>query len=116
MTDIKKKALVVIPRMPYPLNSGGRIAIYDAVKLLSKKYELAIVIIDDKKSNEQYIENLKTFSDDIHFFSAGKLSFIFHALIGLLKGKPLQVGYFYFKEVQKLIDELSLSCDFFFRL
>jgi glycosyltransferase involved in cell wall biosynthesis len=114
MTDIKKKALVVIPRMPYPLNSGGRIAIYDAVKLLSKKYELAIVIIDDKKSNEQYIENLKTFSDDIHFFSAGKLSFIFHALIGLLKGKPLQVGYFYFKEVQKLIDELSLSCDFFF--
>lgn len=109
-----KKGLVVIPRMPYPLNSGGRIAIYDALSLLAKKYKLVIIIIDDKKSNKDYIKELSPFSNEIYFFSANKFRFYFNTVIGLLKGNPLQVSYFYFKRVQNIVDEFSLSCDFFY--
>ncbi len=44
---MKKRGLVTIPRLPFPLNSGGKIAIYDTIKSLSKKYELVIIIIYD---------------------------------------------------------------------
>jgi glycosyltransferase involved in cell wall biosynthesis len=109
----KKKGIIVIPRMPYPLNSGGRIAIYDCLKQLSEKYDLVIIIIDDDENNQQYLNHLSQFSDTIYFFSFKKYYCLFNALIGFVKGKPLQVGYFCFKKIQKLIDELSLSCDFF---
>ncbi|MDB5002311.1 MAG: glycosyl transferase group 1 [Mucilaginibacter sp.] len=109
----RKKGLIVIPRMPYPLNSGGRIAIYDSLEQLSQKYELVIIIIDDDRNNQQYLNHLSRFSNSVHFCSFNKCHFFFNTLLGLVKGKPLQVGYFYFRKVQKIINESSLSCDFF---
>lgn len=111
---MKKRGLITIPRMPFPLNSGGRIAIYDAIKSLSKKYELVIIIIDDNETNKQYLNELSKFSKEIHFFSRNRFWFVINALKGLLQGNPLQVGYFYFKDVQILVNKLSKNCDFFF--
>ncbi len=113
-TESKKRALVVIPRMPFPLNSGGKIAIYDAIKLLSKKYSLTLIIIDDQKTNIKYLDEMRQFSDSLHFFSKNRVWFFINAILGLIKGKPLQVGYFYFSEVQELVNRLSLTSDFFF--
>ena len=50
----KLRILIVVPRTPYPLNSGGRIAIYDTIKMLSKKYSITLVIIDDNIKNKKY--------------------------------------------------------------
>lgn len=110
--DIKRpKLLLTIPRIPFPLNSGGRIAIYDTIKLLSQKHDLIIVIIDDNENNRQYLPHLQAFSSEIYFFSKSKIRFIVNALWGLVRGKPLQVGYFYFRDIQKLVDKLYLKCD-----
>jgi glycosyltransferase involved in cell wall biosynthesis len=110
----RKRLLIVIPRIPYPLNSGGRIAIYDTIKMLSIKYELVLIIVDDDKSNIKYLEIFRQYSTEIHFFSKSKIYFVVNALKGLLFGMPLQVGYFYFKEVQQLVDSISKSCDYYF--
>ena len=93
------KLLIPIPRMPFPLNSGGRIAIYDTLKILSKKYKLTIIIIDDNKKNIEFIDEIKKFSNNVFFFSKSKLRCIIDAFVGLVFGKPLQVGYFYIKDV-----------------
>lgn len=111
---MRKKILITIPRMPYPLNSGGRIAIYDALNALSKNYILTIVIIDDNKNNIIYIDEIKKFSDNVYFFTKNRFRFILNSLFGLFYGRPLQVGYFYFKEYQKIIDDLSRTHDFFY--
>lgn len=100
--------------MPFPLNSGGRIAIYDALNMLSRKYTLVLVIIDDDKRNEKYLRELKLISEEIYFFSHSKFQCILHSLLGLIKGKPLQVGYFYFNRIQKQVNEIALSCDCFY--
>ena len=107
------KLLIPIPRMPFPLNSGGRIAIYDTLKILCKKYELTIIIIDDNNKNIEFIDEIKKFSNSVFFFSKSKLGCYVNAFIGLVFGNPLQVGYFYSKDVQNLIDKLSLSHDLF---
>jgi hypothetical protein len=111
---MRKKILITIPRMPYPLNSGGRIAIYDALNALSKNYILTIVIIDDNKNNIIYIDEIKKISDNVYFFTKNRFRFILNSFFGLFYGRPLQVGYFYFKEYQKIIDDLSRTHDFFY--
>uniref|UniRef100_UPI0040471732 glycosyltransferase n=1 Tax=Bacteroidota TaxID=976 RepID=UPI0040471732 len=111
---MKKRGLVTIPRLPFPLNSGGKIAIYDTIKSLSKKYELVIIIIDDNEKNKEYLDEIGKFSKEIYFFSKKRHVFIFNALRGVFHGKPLQVGYFYFNDVQNLVNKISKGCDFFF--
>jgi glycosyltransferase involved in cell wall biosynthesis len=106
--------LITVPRLPFPLNSGGRIAIYNTIRSLSKYHKLTLVIIDDDKRNIQYIDELRVFSDSIFFFGKSKFSCYFNSLCGLFSRKPLQVGYFYFKDVQKLINEIHQSHDLFF--
>lgn len=110
----KRRILVTIPRIPFPLNSGGRIAIYDTLKMLSNNYILTIIIIDDNKDNKKYLKEMSKFSDDIHFFTKPKIVFIFNSIWGLILGKPLQVGYFYFKSVQNKINQLAKKHDMFF--
>jgi glycosyltransferase involved in cell wall biosynthesis len=109
----KKKLLIIVPRLPYPLNSGGRIAIFDTIKSFSVRYELVLVIVDDDKDNYKYINVFREFSNEIHFFTKKKRYFIINAIKGLLQGKPLQVGYFYFQELQLLIDSIEPTCDYF---
>lgn len=106
--------LITVPRLPFPLNSGGRIAIYNTIRSLSKYHKLTLVIIDDDKRNIQYIDELRVFSDSIYFFGKSKISCYFNSICGLFSRKPLQVGYFYFKDVQKLINEIHQSHDLFF--
>jgi glycosyltransferase involved in cell wall biosynthesis len=110
----KKRLLIVVPRIPFPLNSGGRLAIYDTIESLSTNFELVLIFIDDDKKNLKSVNHFSKFSNEIHFFSKSRNYFFINSLKGLLKGRPLQVGYFYFREVQTLIDTLVPTCDFFF--
>ena len=109
----RAKILITIPRMPFPLNSGGRIAIYDTLKILSKKYKLTLVIIDDNSNNIIHLKEMNKFTDEVYFFTKSKFKFYINSLFGLISGKPLQVGYFYFNEVQKVVNDLSLNHDLF---
>jgi hypothetical protein len=111
---MRKKILITIPRIPYPLNSGGRIAIYEVLNTLSKYYILTIIIIDDNKSNIVYINEIKKFSDNVYFLTKHRFRFILNSLWGLLFGLPLQVGYFYFREYQQIINNLSKTHDYFY--
>jgi glycosyltransferase involved in cell wall biosynthesis len=111
---MRKRILITIPRVPYPLNSGGRIAIYYALETLAKHYLLTIVIIDDDKSNIIYVNEMNKFSDNVYFFTKKRIRFILSAFRGLIYLRPLQVGYFYFNEYQIFIDKLAKGHDFFY--
>ncbi len=106
--------MITVPRMPYPLNSGGRIAIYDSLKILSIKYDLTLIIIDDNNYNRIYISELKKYVGEIYFFGKSKLTCYKNAILGLFKKLPLQVGYFYFNDVQNLINNIYKNHDLFF--
>lgn len=110
----RKKILITIPRIPFPLNSGGRIAIYDTLKMLSNNFDLTLIIIDDNSKNIKYLYEMNKFSKNIHFFTKHRFRFILNSFFGLINGKPLQVGYFYFKEVQNKINYMAKSHDLFY--
>lgn len=97
--------------MPYPLNSGGRIAIFETIKSLSKNYKLTLIIIDDNKKNIIYVEELEKYANKVYFFSKSKIYFYVNSLIGFFKGYPLQVGYFYFSHIQRIVNEEAKTHD-----
>ena len=85
----RKKILITIPRIPFPLNSGGRIAIYDTLKMLSNNFDLTLIIIDDNSKNIKYLYEMNKFSKNIHFFTKHRFRFILNSFFGLINGKPL---------------------------
>jgi glycosyltransferase involved in cell wall biosynthesis len=111
--SIKKNILAVVARMPYPFNSGGRIATHDVLLMLSKNYNITLIIIDDNHKNIEYLDFLKNITNDIYFVGLNKYYCLFNAVKYFFTGIPLQVGYFYSKKTQYLINELSKNSDLF---
>jgi hypothetical protein len=98
------RGLIIIPRFPYPINSGGRLAIYNTLVSISSIYDIDLIIIDDNKKNIILTPKLNNISKNIKFYGHSKYRHIINAFIGLIKGYPLQVGYFYFKKIQHYVD------------
>jgi glycosyltransferase involved in cell wall biosynthesis len=109
---MRKRGLLIIPRTPFPVNSGGRMAIFNTIKSLSEEFDLDLIIIDDVISNDKYLIEFSKYSKNIKFFGHKKHLHIMQAFRGFLKGLPLQVGYFHFYKVQKYIDSIIHNYDF----
>jgi len=101
-------------RIPYPLIGGDRIRIYNTAKMLSANYGVDLVFINEGKVRQDYIEKLKEVFNQVTFFSYSSLRPRWNALKGLFLRGPLQVHYYYFKEIQKWIDKNYGSYDLLF--
>jgi len=103
-----KKVLVLCSRPPYPLNSGGQIRMFNNIKMLSKKYIVDLLYINNDNSRPESLLEMKKYCRNVHSFEFKKYKFIRNTLLGLFRNsKPLQVNYYYFKEMQNWIDKNS---------
>jgi len=101
-------------RIPYPLIGGDRIRIYNTAKILSANYRVDLVFINEGKVRQDYIEKLKEVFNGVTFFSYSSLRPKWNALKGLFLREPLQVHYYYFKEIQMWIDKNCGNYDLLF--
>jgi len=111
---LMKKILVLYSRIPYPLIGGDRIRIYNTAKTLSRNYEVDLVCISEGRIESEYVERLKEVFNEVTYFSYHPLRFKWNALKGLFLKKPLQVSYYYFKEIQRWINEKYRGYDLIF--
>jgi len=109
-----KKILVLYSRIPYPLIGGDRIRIYNTAKILSRGYKVDLLCINEGKIKNEYIEKLKEVFNEVIYFSYHPLRFKWNAFKGLFLRKPLQVSYYYFKEVQRWINKRYRNYDLIF--
>jgi len=109
-----KKILMLCSRIPYPLIGGDRIRIYNTAKILSKQYKVDLVCISEGRVESEYEERLKEVFNEVTFFSYHPLRFKWNAFKGLFLKKPLQVSYYYFKEIQGWINEKCRGYDLIF--
>ena len=101
-----RKILVISSKAPYPLyRGGGAIRTYQMIKSLSKCCDIDLLYITDDKDVISINEGVKTFCNNIIPFYKSKKSHYWNVLKGLFVNRlPLQVNYFYFKDIQKWID------------
>ena len=100
------KILMLIPRVPYPLDKGDKLRAFHHIKSLSKNHEIILCALNDSKLHIKAIVSLKPFCKSIHFINISFLRKSFNILLAFFSGKPLQVGYFYNKKAQKEINKI----------
>jgi len=99
-----KKILILSTRLPYPLLGGDRIRINNFCKALAQQHRVDLLVISEGKVEQEHINNLKKLGIGVTVFSFSSIRCKINALKGMVTKIPLQVSYYYFKEVQQWID------------
>jgi len=102
------RLLVLLSRVPYPIEKGDKLRAYHQIKYLSKKNEIILCALNDIKPDQSAIEALEPYCKEIHVYNISKFCILLNIFKAFFRGKPLQIGYFYSKWVQKKIDNVIL--------
>ena len=100
------KLFVVLSRVPYPLEKGDKLRIFNQLKVLSKRHEIYLFALNDIVLDKNALSVLTSFCKEVHIFQLSKLSIAWNLLRFFFTKKPLQCGYFYSKSAQQNIDSL----------
>lgn len=100
------KIIVVLPRFPYPLEKGDKLRAYHQLRTLSRTHELYLVTLAEVLPTEEELAQVRPFCKEIHVVKLSFLSKCWNIFCAFFKGLPIQCGYFYKKEAQKVIQEL----------
>ncbi|MCE3280551.1 MAG: glycosyltransferase [Bacteroidetes bacterium] len=100
------KILVILSRVPYPLEKGDKLRAFNQIRELSKKHQIILFALNDGKLDNTAIEELKKYCVAISVMPLPKQTVIKNLARSFFSGLPMQVGYFYFQKAQNKIDEL----------
>ncbi|MCF8297402.1 MAG: glycosyltransferase [Saprospiraceae bacterium] len=100
------KILVLLPRVPYPLEKGDKLRAFHQVKQLSKNNEIILCALNDSKLHIDAIVKLKPFCESIYFINISLCRRLVNIVKALFNGNPLQIGYFYNNKAQRRIDSI----------
>ncbi|HRG37402.1 MAG TPA: glycosyltransferase [Bacteroidia bacterium] len=100
------KIFIILSRVPYPLEKGDKLRAFNQIKELSKNNEVYLFALNDLNSNQQAIAELLKYCKEVTVFRLTKLTIVLNLIRTLFDGKPFQVGYFYSKKAQVVIDTL----------
>ncbi|MFC2111043.1 glycosyltransferase [Bacteroidota bacterium] len=100
------KILVLLPRVPYPLEKGDKLRAFHQIKQLSKNNTIILCALNDSKLHIDAIVKLKPFCESIHFINISFLRRSLNIIKALFNGNPLQIGYFYNSKAKKKIDKI----------
>lgn len=106
------KVLFIASRLPCPPIGGDRLKNYNLIKILSKHYDVYLVVISEEKPTKETEEFISKYCKEYKIFVKPRYRFYLNTLRSLFNGLPLQVNYYYFKDVQDCIDKISKSVDF----
>ncbi len=98
------KLVVILSRVPYPLEKGDKLRAFHQLKELSKRHEIVLCCLNDgKKPSPETLEVLRSIASETHIFQLNKIRIFANLLFGLLSSKPFQVLYFYQRKAHKQI-------------
>ncbi len=98
------KLLIITSRIPWPLEKGDKLRMYHQLRLLSKEHEIILCALNDTKMNAEADTELRKFCKHIHYIHFSKPVLAMNLLRTLFGKLPFQVGYFWHRKAQKLVD------------
>ena len=99
------KLLVLLSRIPYPLDKGDKLRAYYQLKQLSRDFEIKVVALDDSNSSERDQEKLRN-EFDIQFVKLSKTVIYLKMFRALFSDKPFQVHYFFQRSANLKVKEI----------
>ena len=107
----KPRLLWILSRLPYPPVGGDRKKSLNQLRILAKYMSIHLVVVTDERSTKRSLGILGKYVDSIDVYRKRKFQCVAKAFWWFVRGWPLQVGYYYFGDVARRIDELIGEAD-----
>jgi len=111
---LKRRILFLTSRLPYPPIGGDRLKNYWLLKILSKHFKVHLVSIAEEDIPKGFYDWADEIGITYKIFRKRKMDCYFNAFKGLFNNLPLQVNYYYFKDVQEYVDSIYKEYDLLF--
>ena len=111
---LNKKILFLTSRLPYPPIGGDRLKNFWLLKILSKKHKVHLVSIVDNELPVEFSKWAEGLGITYKIFKKKKFEFYKNALNFIFNKLPIQVNYYYFKDIQEYIDSIYNDFDIIF--
>lgn len=100
------KIFITVSRVPWPIEKGDKLRIYNQIKQLKKSNEIILCCLNDKPTHPDAKKELEKICNELHIFNLKKATILFQLFLGIFSSKPFQVHYFYQKNIRKKVYDL----------
>lgn len=100
------KLLVLLSRVPYPLEKGDKLRAYHLMVRLARKHEVILCCLSDTATDPEHIAHLKQFCTYIEVVRVPRWRILLKLVSGLFSRLPFQVAYFHHGNAQRAIDKV----------
>lgn len=98
------RLLVVLSRVPYPLEKGDKLRAYHLVKRLAKRHEIYLFCLSDQRIADEHVQHLRTFCSHIEIVRLPSWRILLRLVTAVFSRLPFQVAYFHHRSAQRRID------------
>ncbi|MBF0609311.1 MAG: glycosyltransferase [Magnetococcales bacterium] len=102
----KKKVLYLASRFPYPPVSGGLIRMYNVSKVIAQHFTTDVFSLTEHDIQDRHLDTYKKHFNNVYVYRHSKQASYLNALRALVDQRPLQVGYYYFRQAQDKVNSL----------
>jgi sugar transferase (PEP-CTERM/EpsH1 system associated) len=107
----KKRLLILSTRFPFPLMGGDRIRIYHTCRVLAQHYRVELLMISEEVVKKEHREQIEKLGVNVTLFRFPSWRFKANAVRGIFSRVPLQVSYYYFREVEAWLNNQLVEFD-----
>lgn len=100
------KLLVILSRVPYPLEKGDKLRAYHLVRRLARKHEVFLFCLSDTPAAPEHIAHLKEFCRHIEVVRIARSAILLRLFTAVFSRLPFQVAYFRNRVAQRRIDRV----------
>ncbi len=100
------KIVVILSRVPFPLEKGDKLRAYHQLKVLHQKHEIILCCLTDSKVHPDAEKALREICSSFHIFHLKRWRIAINLFFGLFSRKPMQVIYFYQKKIHSAIKKI----------
>lgn len=98
------RLMVLLSRVPYPLEKGDKLRAYHLVRRLARKHEVFLFCLSDGPVRSADLDHLRQFCAHIEVAKLSRARLILNLLGALFSRVPFQVAYFHHANAQRLFD------------
>ena len=101
---MKDKLIVILPRVPYPLEKGDKLRAFHQLRFLAQEFRVYLFALHHGKLNEkEALQKLEPYCEELHIIRRNKAEIAFHMFEAWIKGLPVQCGYFVTARAKRIL-------------
>lgn len=88
------RLLFLTSRVPYPIEKGDKLRVFNFIREMSKYHEVHLFAIDESNTSAENIKVLQQYCKSVKIFPICKFDIARNIVAGIFKGLPLQVAFY----------------------